>query len=141
MLSVPLEPVHYDESFYPEAVRYNPFRFADPKGLRSLVDTFNPQERGDLCDTHGNTDKLADSGSGSKGKQSASLDDAFLGFGYGKHACPGRFFALNEVKIFVAHMLMNYEVEYMKVRPRPTDTVWLKLPLHGGTIRVRPRKL
>jgi cytochrome P450 len=140
LLSVPLEPVHYDESFYPEANRYNPYRFADPERLRSLVDAFNPNEKGESCNTYSYQEKSVGPESTGKQKQSASLDDAFLGFGYGKHACPGRFFALNEVKIFVAHMLMNYEVEYMKDRPRPTDTVWLKLPLHGGKIRVRPRK-
>lgn len=32
-----------------------------------------------------------------------------LGFGIGKHACPGRFFASNEVKIALCWMLINYE--------------------------------
>ena len=78
---------------------------------------------------------------GRKAKSSATLDDAFLGFGFGRHACPGRFFALNEMKVCIAHMLLNFEVEYMKVGPRPLGTVWLKLPLHGGKIRVRRRSL
>lgn len=32
-----------------------------------------------------------------------------LGFGHGKHACPGRFFAANEVKIALCHMLLKYD--------------------------------
>ncbi|KAJ5388865.1 cytochrome P450 monooxygenase [Penicillium cosmopolitanum] len=32
-----------------------------------------------------------------------------LGFGYGKHICPGRFFAANEVKIALCHMLLKYD--------------------------------
>jgi cytochrome P450 len=32
-----------------------------------------------------------------------------MGFGYGNHACPGRFFAANEVKIALCHMLLKYE--------------------------------
>lgn len=32
-----------------------------------------------------------------------------LSFGYGKHACPGRFFASNELKIALAHMLLKYD--------------------------------
>ncbi|KAG6365864.1 hypothetical protein INS49_000040 [Diaporthe citri] len=31
------------------------------------------------------------------------------GFGHGAHACPGRFFAANEVKIALAHLLMKYD--------------------------------
>ncbi|KAL6918642.1 hypothetical protein FSST1_010137 [Fusarium sambucinum] len=31
-----------------------------------------------------------------------------LGFGYGNHACPGRFFAANEIKIALCHMLLKY---------------------------------
>ncbi|KAI1814901.1 cytochrome P450 monooxygenase [Poronia punctata] len=32
-----------------------------------------------------------------------------LGWGHGLHACPGRFFAANEVKIALIHMLMKYD--------------------------------
>ncbi|KAG2024661.1 hypothetical protein GB937_003854 [Aspergillus fischeri] len=31
-----------------------------------------------------------------------------LGFGYGKHACPGRFFTANEVKIALCHIILKY---------------------------------
>ncbi|KAI1383559.1 cytochrome P450 [Hypoxylon trugodes] len=32
-----------------------------------------------------------------------------LGFGYGKHACPGRFFAVNTLKVVLCHLLLKYE--------------------------------
>ncbi|KAI9155751.1 Cytochrome P467 monooxygenase [Paramyrothecium foliicola] len=32
-----------------------------------------------------------------------------LGFGHGVHACPGRFFASNEVKIALCHLLLKYD--------------------------------
>ncbi|KAH8712206.1 cytochrome P450 monooxygenase [Phaeosphaeriaceae sp. PMI808] len=32
-----------------------------------------------------------------------------LGFGHGQHACPGRFFASNELKIALCHLLMKYD--------------------------------
>ncbi|RGP79184.1 putative cytochrome p450 monooxygenase lova [Fusarium longipes] len=32
-----------------------------------------------------------------------------LGFGHGTHACPGRFFAANEIKIALCHMLLEYD--------------------------------
>ena len=30
-------------------------------------------------------------------------------FGHGKHACPGRFFASNEIKVALTHLLMMYD--------------------------------
>ncbi|KAI1996360.1 hypothetical protein LOZ54_000233 [Ophidiomyces ophidiicola] len=72
-------------------------------------------------------------------KRSTNLDEAFLGFGIGKHTCPGRFFALTEMKIFLAHMLMNYDIEYLKEKPPLVDYVWLKVPSNSGTIRIRRR--
>ncbi|OWY45282.1 cytochrome P450 [Alternaria alternata] len=35
-----------------------------------------------------------------------------LSFGYGKHVCPGRFFASNEIKIIVIHMLLKYDWKF-----------------------------
>lgn len=32
-------------------------------------------------------------------------------FGYGKHACPGRFFAANEIKVIVINLLRKYDIE------------------------------
>ncbi|KAF5851676.1 hypothetical protein GGP41_000454 [Bipolaris sorokiniana] len=34
-----------------------------------------------------------------------------LNFGYGRHACPGRFFAANEIKMVLARMLLQYDVK------------------------------
>ena len=30
-------------------------------------------------------------------------------FGFGPHSCPGRFFAVYEIKIVLAHILQNYD--------------------------------
>ena len=45
-----------------------------------------------------------------------------LGFGIGTHACPGRFFAGNKVKILLAHILENYEFE--RVDSGPDASPW-----------------
>ncbi|KAK2037422.1 cytochrome P450, partial [Colletotrichum somersetense] len=34
-----------------------------------------------------------------------------IAFGHGKHACPGRFLAANEIKIALCHMLLKYDWE------------------------------
>ncbi|KAJ3536578.1 hypothetical protein NM208_g1525 [Fusarium decemcellulare] len=36
-----------------------------------------------------------------------------LAFGHGRHACPGRFFAANEVKIALIHIVMKYDWELL----------------------------
>lgn len=38
-----------------------------------------------------------------------STSSAHLGFGHGRHACPGRFFASNEIKLLLCHLLHKYE--------------------------------
>ncbi|KAK3951302.1 cytochrome P450 [Pseudoneurospora amorphoporcata] len=45
-----------------------------------------------------------------------------LGFGIGTHACPGRFFAVNKVKILLAHILEHYEFE--RVDSGPDASPW-----------------
>ncbi|EFQ30219.1 cytochrome P450 [Colletotrichum graminicola] len=42
--------------------------------------------------------------------QFVSLGTNHLTFGYGRHACPGRFFAVNEIKMIMANILHNYEI-------------------------------
>ncbi|KAF4535002.1 Cytochrome p450 [Lasiodiplodia theobromae] len=41
-----------------------------------------------------------------------------LGFGHGQHACPGRFFASNEIKIAIAHLLLKYDWKFEGGQPK-----------------------
>nr|POE47917.1 cytochrome p450 monooxygenase pyr9 [Quercus suber] len=41
--------------------------------------------------------------------QYVTVSSTHLGFGYGQHACPGRFFASNELKVALAFALLQYE--------------------------------
>ncbi|KAJ3940979.1 uncharacterized protein N0V96_008854 [Colletotrichum fioriniae] len=38
-----------------------------------------------------------------------STSVAHMGFGHGLHACPGRFFASNEVKVLLCHLVQKYD--------------------------------
>ncbi|KAK0639491.1 cytochrome P450 [Cercophora newfieldiana] len=42
--------------------------------------------------------------------QFVSVSSNALSFGYGRHACPGRFFAANEIKLIVATCILLYDV-------------------------------
>lgn len=47
---------------------------------------------------------------GSEAKyQAVSTADHYLAFGHGRHACPGRFFATNELKVLLGYIICNYE--------------------------------
>ncbi|KZT70598.1 cytochrome P450 [Daedalea quercina L-15889] len=47
-----------------------------------------------------------------------------IGFGHGKHACPGRFFAANELKIMLACIVLRYDVKFREEGRRP-ENEWL----------------
>jgi hypothetical protein len=47
-----------------------------------------------------------------------------LPFGHGKHSCPGRYFAACELKLILAHLVMNYDVKLENDGVRPQD-MWV----------------
>ncbi|KAF5350114.1 hypothetical protein D9756_009061 [Leucocoprinus leucothites] len=54
--------------------------------------------------------------------QLASLSLEFMGFGIGKRACPGRFFAATELKTAVARILLDYDIKLTDEKAgRPKD--------------------
>ena len=48
-------------------------------------------------------------------------DKERLVFGHGKQACPGRFFAVNEMKMILARFLIGYEFKYPEGKSRPRN--------------------
>ncbi|KAK1970203.1 cytochrome P450 [Colletotrichum sublineola] len=51
-----------------------------------------------------------------------STSPEHLGFGHGQHACPGRFFAANEVKIILCHLILKYDWRLAgEVQPKPIN--------------------
>nr|WEP24415.1 cytochrome P450 [Curvularia sp.] len=54
-----------------------------------------------------------------------STSPEHIGFGHGIHACPGRFFAANEIKIALCFLLLRYDWEAVDVATSE--------PLHFGT--------
>lgn len=83
------------------------------KGERILVDNYNMINP----DLHKNPEtfdiyrfiRLREQGSWTNKAQLVSASAEHLGFGYGHHACPGRFFAANEIKIVLCHLLLKYD--------------------------------
>jgi cytochrome P450 len=85
--------INEDDSVYPHASTYDGFRFYKKR-----------QEPG-----HEHRHQLV------------TTTSENFGFGHGRHACPGRFFAANETKILLVHLLLKYDWKFKDVKGRPRN--------------------
>jgi len=122
--------VQHDPLIYPNPDSYDAFRFSRP---REQVDAHNGNSgaKGTMDATE--TLKLRNMGI-------VTTSDTFLPFGHGRHACPGRFFVALELKMLLAYMVMNYEIEPLATRPPNKWFGQNLLPPMKATIRVRRRE-
>ncbi|KKK13822.1 hypothetical protein ARAM_001605 [Aspergillus rambellii] len=51
--------------------------------------------------------------------QFVSTGPKVMGFGYGQYACPGRFFASDQIKIFMCHLLLKFDFKLPPGEGRP----------------------
>ncbi|CAJ2509309.1 Uu.00g143350.m01.CDS01 [Anthostomella pinea] len=109
--------VHHDDDVYTDALRYDAFRFArDSTG----------------------------GGGGGGGKKPpwglVNTSETFMGFSHGLHACPGRFFAANQLKTALGHIALLYEIEPIPERPVNKWFFGHIAPPLGEKLRIRRRK-
>jgi len=97
LFGIPVHSVHTDEELYPNAQEFDGFRFLK---LR--------EKEGGHSDVAAN-------------HQIVTTSAELLGFGLGRHSCPGRFFAANEVKALLAHILLTYDVKFEKGNGVPRE--------------------
>ncbi|KAI0460595.1 cytochrome P450 [Xylaria acuta] len=105
--------IHRDEGNYPDAVRYDAFRFV------------RGQEPG--------------IGGEKRPQGLINTSEKFMGFSHGSHACPGRFFATNQLKIALGHIALLYEIEPIPERPVNKWFFGHIAPPLTETLRVRRR--
>ncbi|KAJ6629856.1 cytochrome P450 [Mycena sp. CBHHK59/15] len=96
---------HHDDDNYEQAETFDGFRFARMRTGGGEDAAHTPSD--DAAHTPG--DGAAQQPSSKY--QMAAPDAKFLAFGLGKHACPGRFFAVTEMKLMLAHVLSTYDVK------------------------------
>jgi len=94
-ITVPITASHTDEGIYENANEFDGFRFAK------------------LRESEGNAVR------GGHQVVSTSVDN--LSFGLGRHACPGRFFAANELKVLLAHLVVTYDMKFEEGKGAPRD--------------------
>ncbi|KAI0200935.1 cytochrome P450 [Astrocystis sublimbata] len=74
--------------------------------------------------------------------QFASTSYDSMQFGFGNDACPGRFFASNQIKIILAYILLNYEFNFENgVIGRPKNIMFEVNVLADPTIKVLFKKI
>lgn len=127
LVGVPMHMIHRNPEIYPNPNTYNPLRFAE---LRSQFTT-----------TTTTTTEPSDSNSlKSSSLTFSSTSPHFQTFSHGRHACPGRFFAANELKLLIAYVVRHYDFEILETRPeRPWIGTSIVCPLNKK-IRVRRRE-
>lgn len=86
--------------------------------------------------------KLAQNPETEKMSHFVATSPQHLGFGHGKHACPGRFFASNEVKIALTHILLKYDfkLEENGAGPQVFKLGWMMQSDSQTNILVRRRR-
>ncbi|KAH7090346.1 ent-kaurene oxidase [Paraphoma chrysanthemicola] len=85
MIEVPSHAIYSDSAYYPDGDTFDGFRHYK---LR----------RGGAAADHARN-------------QFVTTNDTNLAFGYGRHACPGRFFAANEIKMILARLILDFDVK------------------------------
>lgn len=134
-LATPMDSIHFDPDFYTDPTQFHPFRFctqAQVEGTRTQR-FYEAQNKDTMIPLNSGTSTSA------KARSTVSLDDKFLAFGFGRNACPGRFFALHEIKLMMAYILMNYEVQHFPQRPEQFKIMWVQLPKESTHLKVRRR--
>lgn len=71
----------WDDAYWKDATTFDPYRFM----------------------------RMRDTPDQSHAAHLVSTSPMHLGFGHGVHSCPGRFFASNEVKIALCHLILKYD--------------------------------
>jgi len=96
-VAVPASAVQADERIYPNPDKFDGFRFAKLRENESEGQTMTSRN------------------------QTVAVSAEHLPFGLGLHACPGRFFAVNEMKTLIAHMITTYDIKFEEGKGVPQE--------------------
>lgn len=73
-------------------------------------------------------------------RHAVHVTEDFLSFGYGPHACPGRFFAVQALKVLLGLLLIKYDFEPLQERPKMLEIGEAILPSEKTTVKIRRRE-
>jgi cytochrome P450 len=70
-------------------------------------------------------------------KNSTKVGEDYVFFGMGKHACPGRWFAVQEIKTILSMLIRDYKISPLGPIVFPTSD-YTRIPT--GRFKIVPRK-
>ena len=112
---VPGHRIMRDHSIYPNADEFDGFRHQMPYHLMD-------QDKADPT------------------KGMSTPGPAYLTFGYGVHACPGRYLAAFLFKVTMRHLLEKFDVEVVGKGRAEVPRIWhLPMPPIGVSVKIRRR--
>ncbi|MCJ1352273.1 MAG: hypothetical protein MMC33_002257 [Icmadophila ericetorum] len=114
----PIKALQSDPDNFDNPDTFDGFRFAKPSTSESSIDQNNRRWG------------------------AASMGTTNLAWGYGNHVCPGRFFAVREVKMVFTKLILEYDIKWSKrvtVRPKPVHIEGQFIPNMGQRISLRRR--
>jgi len=128
-VAIPSVAIHENPANYDNPTEYDAFRFNSKVEQTSSTETVNPEALN-------NTSPDATV----KPTAFANTSFKFTSFGHGRSACPGRFFASDQMKLIFAYIIQNYDIEFLPKRP---DRMWagpFNVAPMTKTIRVKRRE-
>ncbi|KAF4782347.1 cytochrome P450 [Colletotrichum scovillei] len=93
VIELPVIGINNDDEIFPDSEKFDALRFYKLRQAKTEQETGSKQ-----------AEVVANA-------QFVSVGQTSLTFGYGRHACPGRFFAVNEIKMIMATTLANYDIK------------------------------
>lgn len=81
MISAAAGAMHHDPRYYPNPDHFDILRFAPDNAQIDIAK-----------------------------QKTVTTSSQYIAFGHGRHACPGRFFAVDELKAMFAHVLLAYDI-------------------------------
>ncbi|KAK2763833.1 hypothetical protein FQN54_009451 [Arachnomyces sp. PD_36] len=131
IVAVPVCFIHSDTDIFSNDAKYDAFRFVPERQESNEAGTTPTSE------TQSNEKTLLDTHLENKKHAMVSTSEQHLAFGHGRHACPGRFFASNEIKLMISFILQNYEIEPLKERPA---NIWIHDVAIPPEVKLRVRR-
>ncbi|KAL9530972.1 Cytochrome P450 monooxygenase [Sphaerulina musiva] len=127
-IATPNVAIHRDPAFYPSPNEYDAFRYS--RSRETTTTTTTPTTTTEPLSSRTHHQAML-----------VTTSENFLSFGHGRHSCPGRFFAAQEMKLMLAYIVLTYDVRIEGTgRPKNIEIKGAAFPDPGARLLVRLRR-
>lgn len=111
IIEVPSSAVSKDPELFPDADKFDPWRFARLREEARAAGEVEAAAVNQFVSVSPNILTVSSSWGRQVWRGLGCGRLTLVQFGFGRHACPGRFFAANEIKMIVANFVMDYDMK------------------------------